>query len=185
MISRILRQAAVGIAALGLLAPPTLLSAAEPPATISDVALGANGTLHGQVVNAAGAVASGVEITIRQNDNVLARTTSSPAGKFEIVGLPGGLFQISTDHSEVSLRPLGGRNCPASAPARRYSSCTIRPPCAASLRSADCSRALWCSPLSWRPQWPFRSSSTKSTSIVNREAEPGSRFPAATGNLSV
>ena len=103
MISRILRQAAVGIAALGLLAPPTLLSAAEP-AAISDVALGANGTLHGQVVNATGAVVAGVEITVRQNETVLAQTTSSPAGKFEIVGLPGGLFQVATDQSEVSVR---------------------------------------------------------------------------------
>ena len=97
MIARILRRAAIGIAALGMLAPPTLLVAAEPPtpespqttdaAVISDVALGANGTLRGQVVDAACAAVPGVNIIVRQQDNVLARTTTNPAGKFEIVGL--------------------------------------------------------------------------------------------------
>ncbi len=109
MIARILRRAAVGIAASGLLAPPALLSAAEPaatvaPAMVSDVALGANGTLRGQVVNAAGAAVAGVNITVRQQETVIAKTSSGPDGKFEVVGLPGGIFQITTDQSEASVR---------------------------------------------------------------------------------
>ena len=126
MIARILRRAAVGIAALGLLTPPRLLSAAEPlaterptepapAATIPDVALGTKGTLRGQIVNAAGAALEGVNIVVRQQETVLARTTSGPAGKFEIVGLPGGIFQITTDQSEASFRLWAAETAPPGA----------------------------------------------------------------------
>ena len=126
MNSRILRQAAVGIATLGLLAPATLLSAAELPATglpavvpqaamISDVALGAHGTLRGQVVDAAGGAMAGVNITIRQQENLIAQTTSDATGKFEVSGLPGGIFQITTDQSAGSFRFWAPETAPPAA----------------------------------------------------------------------
>ncbi|HEX4145194.1 MAG TPA: carboxypeptidase-like regulatory domain-containing protein [Pirellulales bacterium] len=126
MNARILRQAAVGIAALGLSIPPTLLSAAQSPATelpsanaplatISDVALAAGGTLRGQVVDAAGGAMPGVNVMIRQQDNVIARTSTDPAGKFEVAGMPGGVFQISTDRSEGSFRLWAPETAPPGA----------------------------------------------------------------------
>jgi len=114
MNARILQRAAVGIAVLGLLAPPTPLSAANQPtevaasvppaAVISDVALGTDGTLRGQVVDAAGGAMAGVKVRVRQQENIIAETTSNPAGKFEVAGLPGGVFQVTTDNSEGSFR---------------------------------------------------------------------------------
>lgn len=120
MIARILRRAAVGIAASGLLAPTALLSAAEPaatvaPAMVSDVALGGNGSLRGQVVNAAGAAVAGVNITVRQQETVIAKTSSGPDGKFEVVGLPGGVFRITTDQSEASVRLWATETAPPGA----------------------------------------------------------------------
>ena len=126
MNARILRQAAAGIAALGLLAPATILTAAELPsgqlptavpsaAMISDVALGAKGTLRGQVVDAAGGAMAGVRITVHQQENLVAETTSSPTGKFELAGLPGGIFQITTDHSEGSFRLWAPETAPPGA----------------------------------------------------------------------
>jgi hypothetical protein len=126
MNARILRQAAVGIAVFGLLTPPTLLSAAEPTAAqhagtvpqatmISDVALGASGTLRGQVVDNAGGAMAGVDITIRQQETVVARTTSDPAGNFAVAGLPGGIFQITTDESAGSFRFWASETAPPAA----------------------------------------------------------------------
>jgi hypothetical protein len=103
---RMLRQAAVGIAGLGLLIPPTSLSAADPqrpvPATpgaealqITDVALAPGGTLVGQVVDSAGVGVAGAAVTVRHNETVVASTVSTAQGNFAIRGLQGGVFQVS------------------------------------------------------------------------------------------
>src|ERR1700682_5315907 len=95
---RILRHAAVGIGALGLLIPsPALLadeSAKRMPAIpgfeaplVSDVELGPGGTLMGQVLDVEGQGAAGIPVTVRRNDATLAATTSGAEGKFAVAGL--------------------------------------------------------------------------------------------------
>ena len=103
---RMLRQAAVGIAGLGLLIPPTALGAAEPqrstPAAngseaplITDIALAAGGRFVGQVVDSAGAGVPGVAVVVRHNESVVASAVSGGQGNFAFSGLPGGVFQVS------------------------------------------------------------------------------------------
>ena len=105
MIARILQRAAVGIAALGLLAPPTLLSAAEPPATerptesapaamISDVALASGGVFSGQVVDVQGRPQAGSSVVVSQPRQVVATATTDEHGQFSIRGLQGGVYQV-------------------------------------------------------------------------------------------
>ena len=105
MIARILRRAAVGVAALGLLAPPTQLSAAEPPATerpmptaavavISDVALTSGGVFSGQVVDAQGQPQAGSSVRVCQQQQVVAAATTDQHGQFSIRGLQGGVYQV-------------------------------------------------------------------------------------------
>jgi Carboxypeptidase regulatory-like domain len=122
----ILKRVTVGAIVLGLLAPSSLVSAAEPRAAapsaetvqaakIADVALATGGTLRGQVVDAAGAPAPGVEVTVRQQDHVVARATSDPSGQFKIAGIQGGIFQMSTDLSDGSYRLWAPETSPPSA----------------------------------------------------------------------
>ena len=103
---RILRQAAVGIGALGLLIPSPAVFAVErahgAPAIpgfeaplISDIALGPGGTLAGQVVSEAGQGVPGIPVTVRHNETVVATTTSGAEGKFIVGGLQGGIFHVS------------------------------------------------------------------------------------------
>jgi hypothetical protein len=103
---RILRQAAVGFGALGLLLPSQAVFAAPPGSSapaipgfevplISDIALGAGGTLAGQVVNEAGQGVSGIPVAVRHNETNVATATSGLDGKFVVSGLQGGIFQVS------------------------------------------------------------------------------------------
>jgi Carboxypeptidase regulatory-like domain len=105
MTTRILRRAAVGIAALGLFAPPRLSSAAEPqaperptasaPATaIMDVALAAGGVFSGQLVDPQGRPQSGSSVELLQQQQTVATTTTDQDGRFSIPGLQGGMYQV-------------------------------------------------------------------------------------------
>ena len=115
MNARILRRAAVCLATLGLLAPPNFLVAAEPAtpqrgglaasaAQVGDVALSPGGMLHGQVVDSSGAGVAGVLVTVRQQNQLVAQATSDATGRFEIAGMPGGMFQLTSEHGQGSYR---------------------------------------------------------------------------------
>ena len=115
MNARILRRATAGIAALGLVFPPSLLSAAEPQtptpgasprqmAKINDVALAVSGTLQGQVVDGAGTALPGVTVTVRQQENLVAQVVSDAQGRFQVAGMPGGIFTLTTPGSDGNFR---------------------------------------------------------------------------------
>jgi hypothetical protein len=103
---RILRQAAVGLAGLGLLIPAGTARATDPISSsqaipgfaaplVSDVMLGPGGTFYGQVVDAAGLESPGVTVTLRSHDNVVGQAVSGPEGKFAVGGLRSGVFQAT------------------------------------------------------------------------------------------
>ncbi len=123
---RMLRPAAAGLAALGLLVPPVAVSAAEPqrspaPAAavdfpqISDVALGAGGTLNGQVVDAVGSGVEGAVVTIRRGDVVAATAVSGRQGYFAIAGLQGGVVQVSAGQGIGVYRLWAAETAPPAA----------------------------------------------------------------------
>ncbi|HTU24064.1 MAG TPA: carboxypeptidase-like regulatory domain-containing protein [Pirellulales bacterium] len=132
MNARILRQATIGVATLGLLVPGGLLSAADQPASeapaaaatsggdaaaamTADVALAAGNVLRGQVISSAGVPVSGVPVTVRSGEAIVARTTSGPNGEFEVAGLHGGIFQVTTDYSEANFRLWASETAPPGA----------------------------------------------------------------------
>jgi Carboxypeptidase regulatory-like domain len=120
MNARILQRAAVGVAALGLLAPPTLLSAAEPSATerpetiapaatapeavVLDVALSSGGVFSGQVVDAEGRSQAGSSVMVCQQQQVVATATTDQQGQFSIRGLQGGVYQVVAGQGMKSFR---------------------------------------------------------------------------------
>ena len=129
MNARILRRAAVCLATLGLLAPPKFLLAAgpatpergglaAPAAQVADVALSPGGMLHGQIVDSSGAGVAGVLISVRQQNQVVAQATSDATGRFEVAGMPGGMFQLTTEHGQGSYR-LWARQLRRRMPGRR------------------------------------------------------------------
>ncbi|HEX4145193.1 MAG TPA: carboxypeptidase-like regulatory domain-containing protein [Pirellulales bacterium] len=128
MTLRILRQAAVGIAALGLLTPSTNLSAAEPraaeaPATmdplssaaVPDVALAAGGVFSGQVVDAQGQPQVGLSVMVCQSRQVVATTATDEHGAFSFSGLQGGMYQVVSGQGTVSYRLWAPGTAPPSA----------------------------------------------------------------------
>jgi hypothetical protein len=136
MKARILQRAAVGIAALGLLAPPTLVSAggpstnerpaAELPATelreevapaaaVSDVALAPGGVFSGQVVDAQGQPQAGSSVKVCQQQQVVATATTDPQGEFSIRGLQGGMYQVVTGQGMQSFRLWAPETAPPGA----------------------------------------------------------------------
>jgi hypothetical protein len=126
MNARTVRGAAVCLAALGLLAPPRFLAAADtapqqhdaPAAAlpqIADVALAPGGMLHGQVVDSSGAGLAGITVSIRQQNQVVAQATSDATGRFAVAGMPGGIFQMTTEHTGASYRLWAPTTSPPSA----------------------------------------------------------------------
>jgi hypothetical protein len=61
-----------------------------------DVALSDGGVLHGQVLNTQGVGAAGMPVYIRAQDRDVAAATTAADGTFNVQGLKGGVYQVST-----------------------------------------------------------------------------------------
>ncbi len=69
--------------------------ASRPANQIKDVALQAGGRLTGHVVDGQGRPMKGATVTVRQRDRVLATTTTDSKGRFQVMNLRGGSYEIA------------------------------------------------------------------------------------------
>lgn len=86
---------------LTLCATQVLHAASPQPATnvrpsILDVALQDGGKLVGMYVNKTGKPVEGSRVLVRQEGKVIAASDTNAAGHFEVAGLRGGVYEIST-----------------------------------------------------------------------------------------
>jgi hypothetical protein len=100
----------------GSLLIPRIGLSEEAIRAISDVALGAGGSLHGQVVDTAGQPVSGTEVQAITGGQSVGKTTTDQEGKFHLTGLRGGLYQVSVaDNRGVVVRAWSDGTAPPAA----------------------------------------------------------------------
>jgi hypothetical protein len=89
--------------------------AAGPFTAAPDVALDAEGTLHGQVVDVQGNPLGKTAVAVRHRDREVARTVSDESGRFRLSGLRGGLHEIVVGQSATVCRAWAPNTAPPSA----------------------------------------------------------------------
>lgn len=97
------------LACVGMVIPTSGLQAEEPnfvgqPDTAVDVALGADGSLKGTVVDGAGAPTASFPIQLRQFESMVAEATSDIHGEFRCDLKSGGIYLLSAGDQVVILR---------------------------------------------------------------------------------
>lgn len=106
-----LRFAAAAVACVGMLSPAATFGAtpdsraasARGGATIQDVALDADDTLAGQLVDPQGQAISRAAVVIQQGDHGRQLVTDEE-GRFAVAGLRGGVYQVQTATTSGTYR---------------------------------------------------------------------------------
>jgi hypothetical protein len=116
---RLIRSVAVSLATLGLCLP-SVVFAAPAPATppVVDIAMADGGVLHGQVVDLQKGGAAGMPVTVRTQNNEVAKTTTQKDGRFTIQGLRGGVYQVAAGQGQGVFRVWTANAAPPSAQPR-------------------------------------------------------------------
>ncbi|MHB8900879.1 MAG: carboxypeptidase-like regulatory domain-containing protein [Thermoguttaceae bacterium] len=87
----------IALTCVALVLPHTLLAAtATPQVKMTDVALGNNGTLVGQVVDQQGLGIADAQVVVLQQGRKPVQTVADQAGRFQVAGLSGGATQLVT-----------------------------------------------------------------------------------------
>jgi hypothetical protein len=121
-----LKTGVILLACLGLLIPGPALRAASPNAgsnyvahgqatAVIDVALGDEGTLHGQVVDAQGKPLGRMAVSIQQFDREVAAAVTDDSGRFRIIGLRGGTYRIAAGETAAVYRLWAANTAPPAA----------------------------------------------------------------------
>jgi len=134
-LTRRIRQVAVVVASTGLLIPSNLLSTAaragdsagRGPDTrtngfriggrqvVRDVGLDRDGKLHGLVLGGTGVPARRVEVTALRQGHVVTRTVTDASGRFQLVGLHGGLWRLAGGNADGLFRVWAAGTAPPAA----------------------------------------------------------------------
>jgi len=117
---RSLRIAALSLACVGMILPhPETLAAGPKKATIvpavTDVALTANGTVAGQLLNAEGVVLDGAVVSIRKGGKEVARTVTNKNGVFAVKSLKSGQYQVVAGKTQGTFRFWSAKTAPPAA----------------------------------------------------------------------
>jgi hypothetical protein len=106
---QVVRRAALTLAGASLLAPQSLLLAANPAgstttaaaqaASIFDVALSETGSLRGQVVDSQGVAVASTSVKVQSSGREVAATTTNERGEFALNNLRGGNYTINAGDS--------------------------------------------------------------------------------------
>ncbi len=118
--SQFSQRLVVLMAAAGLLGSQVLLPAAQVVSSTRavDVALSAEGSLSGSVVDSKGHSRGKTVVEVRRGRRLVARTLSDDKGLYTIANLPGGLYQVRVDGSETLIRAWAAGTAPRSAAGR-------------------------------------------------------------------
>ena len=105
------------LAAAGLLGSQILLPAAQIVSSTRavDVALSADGSLSGSVVDTRGHSRGKTVIEVRRGRRLVARTLSDDKGLYTVKNLPGGLYQVRVDGTQTLIRAWAAGTAPRSA----------------------------------------------------------------------
>lgn len=119
---RLLKGAALGLAALGMILPPGQARAASkdlparkaPAPVVNDITM-TGGKLTGRVINAQGKAVDGATVTLRQGKNEVAKLVTDKDGGFAASNLRGGVYEIAAGQSTGVIRVWSEKTAPPSA----------------------------------------------------------------------
>jgi hypothetical protein len=95
-IKRLVSSMAVSLVVIGLCVPQgAFAAAAAPPPAAVDVSLSDGGILHGQLVDLQGGSVANSLVTVKSQDQEVARATTTSEGRFTVQGLRGGVYQVA------------------------------------------------------------------------------------------
>lgn len=121
---RTLKALCVGLSALGMLLPPSVVEASMPASLttaptpvdlVADTELDSFGFLHGRVFSARGLPAADVTVVLRQTDRELVRTETDAQGRFRLGRLRGGTYQLSVGAQGRLVRAWAAHTAPPAA----------------------------------------------------------------------
>lgn len=99
------RRLVVAMVCIGLLTSQSVVLAGDMNRQITtDVALAAQGTLVGQVIDQQGIGIPGARVVVRQHDRDLVGTVADGTGKFAVSGLRSGTFQLAAADGQATVR---------------------------------------------------------------------------------
>ena len=119
----LVQGAAVALATVGLMLPAPAVQAAQAApsnvqtvnASILDIGLQSEGQFAGRVVDHTGTPAQQAEIVVRQGNKEVARTHSDSQGRFQVEGLRGGVYEVSSGKTVGTYRVWQNDVAPPSA----------------------------------------------------------------------
>jgi hypothetical protein len=97
-----LARAAIFLSFVFGIAFPTYAQSTRSASRISDVALGTNGRLEGQVVDYQGRAMSNVPVSIKSEGVQPIATTTTEDGRFAYEGLSGGVYQVASKNGDYT-----------------------------------------------------------------------------------
>lgn len=122
---RFVQGAAVSLAAMGLMVPPTAFAestvrtasktTSPQRASIPNVFLTEGGTLTGGVTDSAGNRLEGAKVSIRQGKTTIATAVTDKNGIYSFKGLKGGTYEIGSGNTEGVFQVWSERTAPPSA----------------------------------------------------------------------
>ena len=83
--------------------------------SVTDVALSAEGELHGQIVQSTGRPVTNAAIQISNNDTVIAEVKTDGTGRYAVKGLRSGVHVVRTSQSQHVCRFWTDQTAPAAA----------------------------------------------------------------------
>tara|TARA_B100000029_G_scaffold246741_1_gene243693 strand:+ start:1562 stop:2044 length:483 start_codon:yes stop_codon:yes gene_type:complete len=95
--------------------PQGLLAATPAPTSktrISDVVLGTQGTLSGQLVDAQGHALAGRIVMVRRGAKLIAKARTDAKGQFAVKNLPGGPYAVTSGSAHQVIRAWAAGSAP-------------------------------------------------------------------------
>jgi hypothetical protein len=111
-IRKLFRGAVVSLAVAGLCLPPVVSAEPAPAPAVSDIALADGGVLHGQVIDLQGGNNVGVPVSVRSQNQEIARAVTAKDGRFSVQGLHGGVYQVAAGQGQGIYRLWAANTAP-------------------------------------------------------------------------
>ena len=104
-----------GLLADGPQTPTRTAAKATRGVAVPDVTLTMGGTLSGRVVDHAGKVLEGAQVTVRQGKTEIGKTITNKEGLYTFKNLKGGVYQVASGNTEGIFRVWAERTAPPAA----------------------------------------------------------------------
>ena len=115
VIAMLIARSVLGLSCVAMLMSQGLMAAAAPPvkrAAMSDIVLGAQGTLVGRVVDGRGRLLVGRTVQVHRGSKLIARVKTDRSGQFAVKNLPGGPYAVTCGSAAQVIRAWAAGSAP-------------------------------------------------------------------------